>query len=279
MSLLSAQIVSSIAAGIFALAIGVPLIRRYFGYGAGNVADASSRGFGKNDILIGAFLLVFYGISPLTAFSTAEASQAGAPTTEAVLTVGSILSAMLLQSLVLITIIVRLASGNVKELVGWAFSISLRQAGLIIGAVGATLLFFFLMQQTGLSDWIARTTESSPSQETVQQLQNGSTSIRIMIAISAVCFAPFFEELAFRGYLYPVCKKLTGPVFACIITSLLFGIVHMNLVVFLPLSLFGALLVILYERTKSIWAPIAAHMIFNLSTVINMLFSGTNSLL
>ena len=82
------------------------------------------------------------------------------------------------------------------------------------------------------------------------------------------------EELIFRGYLYPIMKKYMGVWFALITTSLLFGIIHVSLVPFIPLAIFGAVLVLLYEYTGSIWTPIIAHCIFNTATLINILYPG-----
>ena len=56
--------------------------------------------------------------------------------------------------------------------------------------------------------------------------------------------------------------------------SLLFGIIHVSLVPFIPLAIFGAVLVLLYEYTGSIWTPIIAHCIFNTATLINILYPG-----
>ena len=86
--------------------------------------------------------------------------------------------------------------------------------------------------------------------------------------------APIVEELIFRGYLYPIMKKYTGAWFALISSSLLFGIIHVSLVPLIPLALFGAILVLLYEYTESIWTPIIAHCIFNTATLVNILYPG-----
>ena len=40
------------------------------------------------------------------------------------------------------------------------------------------------------------------------------------------------------------------------------------------LAIFGAVLVLLYEYTGSIWTPIIAHCIFNTATLINILYPG-----
>ena len=95
-----------------------------------------------------------------------------------------------------------------------------------------------------------------------------------VICFSAAIAAPIVEELIFRGYLYPIMKKYTGAWFALISSSLLFGIIHVSLVPLIPLALFGAILVLLYEYTEAIWTPIIAHCIFNTATLVNILYPG-----
>jgi membrane protease YdiL (CAAX protease family) len=48
-----------------------------------------------------------------------------------------------------------------------------------------------------------------------------------------------------------------------VVSSVVFGAIHSNLVAFLPLTLFAVLLVMLYESTDTLLAPIVAHSLFN----------------
>lgn len=79
---------------------------------------------------------------------------------------------------------------------------------------------------------------------------------------------------SFPGLPVPHHEKYTGAWFALISSSLLFGIIHVSLVPLIPLALFGAILVLLYEYTESIWTPIIAHCIFNTATLVNILYPG-----
>ncbi|MBC7981066.1 MAG: CPBP family intramembrane metalloprotease [Armatimonadetes bacterium] len=89
----------------------------------------------------------------------------------------------------------------------------------------------------------------------------------VLMAVAAVIVAPVCEEVVFRGYLYPVAKKFSGPWVAAISTALIFSAAHGSLAALLPLFVFGLVLVALYEITGSIWAPMAVHMLFNGATV------------
>jgi len=67
----------------------------------------------------------------------------------------------------------------------------------------------------------------------------------------------------FRGILYPVIKQAGYPRLAWWGTALLFALVHLNLVTFVPLLVLALLLTELYERTGNLLAPITAHLLFN----------------
>ena len=137
------------------------------------------------------------------------------------------------------------------------------------------LAIHFLLDKAGLFQWIEHATNAPAEQSIVSVLRHSSDIPLItVICFSAAIAAPLVEELIFRGYLYPIMKKYTGVWFALITTSLLFGIIHVSLVPFIPLAIFGAVLVLLYEYTGSIWTPIIAHCIFNTATLINILYPG-----
>ena len=58
-------------------------------------------------------------------------------------------------------------------------------------------------------------------------------------------------------------------------TEQMSGVAIVNQLIFVyNLAIFGAVLVLLYEYTGSIWTPIIAHCIFNTATLINILYPG-----
>jgi len=84
----------------------------------------------------------------------------------------------------------------------------------------------------------------------------------------AVAVAPAAEEVLFRGLLYPVLKRRIGMSWAVAVSSLLFAVIHLNLMTFVPLLLLAGLLVWLYEYTGNLLAPLAAHAVFNLANLL-----------
>lgn len=99
----------------------------------------------------------------------------------------------------------------------------------------------------------------------------GDLLIRILLIANACLVAPVVEEIVFRGYLYGVLKRFTGPMFGAFISSALFAAAHQNLVALLPLWGLALFLTTFYEATRSLWVPIGIHAVFNAVNVTLLL--------
>ncbi len=91
----------------------------------------------------------------------------------------------------------------------------------------------------------------------------------IIFELFAVGVLPaIVEELVYRGILYKGFKKFVPVVFANLISSLIFGVMHMNMVQFVYAAILGILFAWVYEKYKSLWAPILMHMAANMFSVL-----------
>jgi hypothetical protein len=114
------------------------------------------------------------------------------------------------------------------------------------------------------------------AQQTVQALQKSEDfSQQVYFAIMAVLFAPFVEEIIFRGILYPTIKQLGYRKSALWLTSLGFAASHADMPTFLPLTFMALVLTLLYETTDNLLAPILAHSLFNAANFFWILNSGS----
>jgi len=128
-------------------------------------------------------------------------------------------------------------------------------------------IVFGALQLGGYMQWMESLGVES-TQETVKLLQTATDPVVIsLMAVAAVLVAPVCEEIVFRGYLFPFAKKYTGTWIAAICSGLVFAAAHGSLAALLPLFIFGVVLAMLYEKTGSIWAPMAVHFCFNGATV------------
>ena len=151
---------------------------------------------------------------------------------------------------------------------------------IIITMAGMFVAYISVFIGSIISNFLLSTGEPKKEdlQEIVQTLMtNDDISLKIAIALSAIIFAPLIEEVIFRGYLYPVIKRFSHPIFSCVITSLLFAVIHSNLEGLMPLFLLAIVLTIFYEISKSIWVPILMHACFNGVNTISILIL-TNAL-
>ena len=90
-----------------------------------------------------------------------------------------------------------------------------------------------------------------------------SASIVTIVGLLALVLAPVFEETLFRGFAYPALKRWLGPGISALIVSLVFALLHMSLLAFVPLVVLGLVLVVAYEATGSLLVPIFIHSGFN----------------
>lgn len=89
--------------------------------------------------------------------------------------------------------------------------------------------------------------------------------------LGTAIIAPIVEEVIFRGLAYSRMKKGMPTVWAMILTSVLFGLAHGHPVWMLYTFAFGLVLIWVFERTRSLIAPIVLHISYNLCAVLQML--------
>lgn len=135
-------------------------------------------------------------------------------------------------------------------------------------AVLGMLLLMGSLQVLGYDLWI-ESLGVDAVQDSVKLLQETHDPVILaLMTVAAVVAAPICEEIVFRGYFYPVTKKIGGRWIGSICTALFFSAAHGSLVALLPLFIFSGVLVFIYEKTGSIWSCIAAHFCFNGTTVL-----------
>ncbi len=91
--------------------------------------------------------------------------------------------------------------------------------------------------------------------------------------LTAVILAPVIEEIIFRGIILDGLLKKYSPQKAIIISSLLFGIVHLNPWQFVAAFLIGIFIGWIYYKTGNLSLAIIIHLINNLLGSISIYFS------
>ena len=114
-------------------------------------------------------------------------------------------------------------------------------------------------------------------QQIVDVFQRSGWPAKAVLFVSAALCSPIFEELFFRYALESVLAGATGSASrALAYTAILFAAMHGNLAVLPSLLLVSVGCSLVYRRTGSIAAPIAAHFLFNLVSLTIILAGGAS---
>ena len=102
-----------------------------------------------------------------------------------------------------------------------------------------------------------------------EQVQSSFVSNPLILQIGALAFiGPVTEEIVFRGLVYKRIKGYTDSLKGGIISAALFGIYHFNLVQGIYGFVLGILLVYVYEKYKTIAAPVILHVSANIAALV-----------
>ena len=127
----------------------------------------------------------------------------------------------------------------------------------------------FILLASYAVDFISKLFGFSPgNQEIIMKLlEEDSFSVLVFMVIFGTLVAPVIEELLFRGFLHPAIRPVFGKTKTIIFSASLFALVHLNIHVFLQIFILGLLLAYLYEKTRSLIAPITVHILHNSITI------------
>ena len=124
-----------------------------------------------------------------------------------------------------------------------------------------------------LSMWFLNLLGYSPPSQPVFEvfMEEKRTNVLLFLAILVSVFGPAVEEMFFRGFMYSAIRKRLGVLAAAFLSASIFSLLHTNIVGFLPIMVLGVLLAYLYEKTGSLVAPVAVHVIHN-SIIVGFVF-------
>ena len=173
---------------------------------------------------------------------------------------------MLLLDAFLVLIIFAFASG--KGMPVWrAVGLSPRRIvpSLAEGFKGYLVVFPWLFLLLFLTVELVRFFHWTPPIEPIERLlfQEADPVVVGLLVVLSCVIGPIAEELFFRGVLFAAARRHLSRGGAILASGAAFSLIHTNPVGFLPILLIGSLLAYLYERTGSLAAPIAVHILHN----------------
>lgn len=109
-------------------------------------------------------------------------------------------------------------------------------------------------------------------------LYSGSVNVLVSI-ISTGIIGPIIEEYMIRGIMYNELKQKYPIMKSILITTIIFALLHFNLVQIIYAFILGFILIYMYEKTNNIKIPIIIHMTSNTITTIYCLVLKNNFIL
>lgn len=97
-------------------------------------------------------------------------------------------------------------------------------------------------------------------------------AVPLMVIVSSI-FGPILEEIVFRKIIFGALYKRFNFFLSALISSVIFGLAHMEMTHLLLYSAMGFTFAFLYVRTKRIIVPIFAHVAMNSLVVIVQFYS------
>jgi len=91
-------------------------------------------------------------------------------------------------------------------------------------------------------------------------------SLGLWVIPLAVIAAPAFEEFIFRGLIFGGLRRSFGVWPATLASAAVFAILHPALAI-APVFVMGVCAALVYERTRSLLAPMIVHAVYNACVV------------
>lgn len=132
--------------------------------------------------------------------------------------------------------------------------------GCVVLGIGLCVTENNLLDISGLTQ-----TLSEDSEMITQLLYQGGVWFELLV-VGIV--GPVMEELLFRGVIQKRLEDYSRPVMAAVLSALIFGVFHGNMLQFIYAFLFGLGFAFIYKKFHTVWAPILAHCAGNITSVL-----------
>lgn len=160
----------------------------------------------------------------------------------------------------------------------WLFSLG--RTGRSLAAWGLrrpTRTFFWLIPAGLFATYAVSTVHNliaSPKEQAIMGEFPRSPLGAVLFILLAVVMAPLAEEIVYRGFLFRGLANSLGWEWGAAISAAIFGAAHLQLDVFVPLTVLGFVLAWVYQRSGSLWTSVVLHALFNLIAVATWAFLG-----
>ena len=131
-------------------------------------------------------------------------------------------------------------------------------------AIGARMLVCVYQHFAEKSEILKQSIENAS--EIMPEVNSAAQMLVLLFSIAVA--APVFEELLFRGLVQRTLTEAFRPWLAIVLQAAMFGAAHGFIFQSGFAFAVGLILGIVYERTRSMWAVMLIHAVFNVSVII-----------
>ena len=110
-------------------------------------------------------------------------------------------------------------------------------------------------------------------QQQVKDLRDNFFEIISRDGVMIILLAPIIEEVVFRGLFYAALKSYFPWIVSLIFSSVVFSLIHENILAFTLLFSLSLLLTFIYELYGKLFYPILIHSCFNI-TMLFLIYFG-----
>lgn len=144
----------------------------------------------------------------------------------------------------------------------YALSRNQDQASLPLSIFWSVFGVFLALFAQSIAVLIEQQLGINPESNNTQEILSIIKQVPLMIIVSSI-IGPILEEIIFRKIIFGSLYKRFNFVISALISSIIFGLAHMELVHLLLYSAMGFTFAFLYVQTKRIIVPIIAHLTMN----------------
>lgn len=208
-------------------------------------------------------LLALFGSQYLVAGALVILNRVFGLTVQLNATVETILSAVIYAVCLVVVIFLPwlvLKEKTTRDELGLRGLLTWTDIGLAIVGFVLSLILAFVF--TALLQWILPFIDWEQQQQVGYENISGTADM-LMAFLALVVFAPIAEEIVFRGWLYGKLRLRIPAIPAIAITSILFGIAHLQMNVAVAVASMSIVMCLIREYTGTIWGGMLVHMLKN----------------
>ncbi len=151
--------------------------------------------------------------------------------------------------------------GLVPTQAKWLWRGALIAIPLIVIRICVVVVFLAPVALTGNVEDLASVEDLEALGQTLTPSGSVASVLLVIVLVSVV--VQILEEMMFRGVIFRWLRNGRGFWFAAILSSIAFGLAHLNPLLIVSTFILGLAAAWLLDRSESLWPPIILHMVTN----------------